>query len=40
MGLLYDAICSKCGETFMVSEGGGFYFHSGSTATNAEQEKI
>jgi hypothetical protein len=27
MGQSYEAICSKCGETFMIPEGGGFYFH-------------
>lgn len=27
MGHLYTAICSKCGEIFIVSEGGGFCFH-------------
>ena len=27
MGSQFNAICSKCGEKFTVSDGGGFFFH-------------
>ena len=27
MGSQFEAICSKCGEKFIVYDGGGFFFH-------------